>query len=679
MEKLFFYFFILCCINASSQNGSIDSLLHILKTTKEDTVKVELLLDIGDALKINGDPDSADIFSNSALQLSKQLNYKSGIAYSYTNLGNSSTNRGNYPDALQYYSKALQLFEQIKDLKGESAILNNTGIIYHIQSNYPEAIKNYKKVIIISQQIHNRKFESNAFSNIGMVYSDQGNYPEALKYYLMSLKISEEASDRQSIINTKTNIGTLYANQKKSQLAFTYYSAALSIAKNLGNKRAIGLLSGNIGNVYFDKKDYAEALKLYLFALQIRRETGDSLGVSSTLHNLALLYDEMGNYVEADKNYQDAIKLNLRLNNFSELGTCYVNFGLMQIKQKKYDSAEEYILAGLAIAGENGYKDGYKEAYSALVKLDSLLGNYRAAFEHYKLYTLYKDSLFNEENTEKQVQLQMQYEFEKKESVSRAEQEKKDEMAFETSRRKDLTAIALSGALALVLIISVLLLKQNKLRSEKKEMNLEQKLLRSQMNPHFIFNSLQAIQNYILKNEQKEAVKYLSSFATITRSVLENSRMELIPIKKEVTLLGNYLQLQKLRFGNRFDYTIHVDETIDIDNTLIPPMLSQPFIENALEHGMKDIENGGLIDVYITAKDNALLMEIKDNGTGLEFGKAKDTHHQSLATSITKERIALMNKKSAEKIVFSVTEAYPNELRKGVKVSFNIPFQHLTA
>ena len=220
-------------------------------------------------------------------------------------------------------------------------------------------------------------------------------------------------------------------------------------------------------------------------------------------------------------------------------------------------------------------------------------------------------------------------------------------------------------------------MRQFRYKNKEREILLEQKLLRSQMNPHFIFNSLQAIQNFILKHNEKDAVKYLGSFASIARSVLENSRLELIPLRKEVSLLGNYLQLQKLRFGNKFDYDIQVDEQMDLDDISIPPMLSQPFIENALEHGMGNISEGGMINVSFWVKDNCLLMEIKDNGNGINSEKSREKSHTSLATTITKERIELMNRKKNSKIMFSIAEAYPGEERKGVKVSFSIPMHNI--
>jgi LytS/YehU family sensor histidine kinase len=190
------------------------------------------------------------------------------------------------------------------------------------------------------------------------------------------------------------------------------------------------------------------------------------------------------------------------------------------------------------------------------------------------------------------------------------------------------------------------------------------------MNPHFIFNCLQAIQSFI---EEKRAVKYLSSFGALTRSVLENSRMESIPLDKEIALLRHYLDLQKMLHEQQFDYTIYIDPKLDPEDITIPPMLAQPFIENAIEHGMRDIESGGMIEIRFTMDDHFLYFEAKDNGVGLNQNVTKSTEHRSLATVITSERLELINKGRSKKATFTISESFPGHKRKGVKVNFRIP------
>ncbi|MBI3233593.1 MAG: histidine kinase, partial [Bacteroidetes bacterium] len=237
------------------------------------------------------------------------------------------------------------------------------------------------------------------------------------------------------------------------------------------------------------------------------------------------------------------------------------------------------------------YGPSFQIAGLALIlnKVYKIEKNYKESLKFFELYIQHRDSSSNEKNRKLAAQKEFDYNLEKKESENKLLAQQNRIQALEIKQNKYFL-FGLGAILILVLITAYSLIRQNKLQAVQQKTQFEQKLLLTQMNPHFIFNSLQAIQNFMLKHNVNEAVRYLSSFASVTRNVLENSRMDLIPLSKEITLLDNYLQLQKLRFGNRFDYEIHLDEKIDASEISIPPMLSQPFIENAIEHGMHNIQ-----------------------------------------------------------------------------------------
>lgn len=214
---------------------------------------------------------------------------------------------------------------------------------------------------------------------------------------------------------------------------------------------------------------------------------------------------------------------------------------------------------------------------------------------------------------------------------------------------------------SIVFAIAIIYLIINRKNLKKRILRYEQQVLLSQMNPHFVFNSLTAIQSYIFRNEPHTASKYLASFAKLTRLILENSRAELCSIEREISTLKLYLDLQKLRFEGRFDYTITVDERIDPDTTLIPPMLAQPLIENAIEHGFSGINWAGRIEIrYTLSKPKYLVIEVEDNGIGIE--KSHEVHvnkgkpYRSLATEITKERIKNLKKLGNSGIKLNITD-----------------------
>ena len=192
------------------------------------------------------------------------------------------------------------------------------------------------------------------------------------------------------------------------------------------------------------------------------------------------------------------------------------------------------------------------------------------------------------------------------------------------------------------------------------------------MNPHFIFNALTSIQSYVYKNEPREAGKYLSSFAKLMRSILDNSKANYVSLNQEIEWLNNYVNLQILRFENEVNYHLEIDKNIDLDNTKIPPMLTQPFIENAFEHGFRNLKYRGEITVSFSKNElNRLLVCVEDNGAGFQSDgmELKKSEHKSMAISITKERLKQLNKSTRKPIALTV-HSVPNV---GTKVEFEIP------
>jgi len=628
-------------VGAWAQTREADSLVLLLKTSREDTAKVKLLNSISREYRLIGNYNKGLPYAQQAMTLAQKLNFKKGQVTASNNIGMMNYGLGNASEALKYLFLSLKMCREMKLNEGAAAAYNNIGLTYYSLANYPEALKNYFAALKINETTGNRSWMANNYNNIGLIYTEQRNYAGALKSYSEAFKLYKLADDKDEMAH--------------------YYN--------------------NTGNVYMYQGNYAKALESYFNALKIYEETEYKEGLASTYNNIGAVYKEEGLYAKALEQYLKSLQLNEETGEKNAHAATLLNIGELYIHLHKPTEARSYLNRSLKLSQETGSKDGMRDVYENLAGLDSSVGNYKAAFRNYQLYIIYKDSIDNEEVKKKSMQSIMQYEFDKKEMAARAVQDKKDALTNEQYKIKELQlsrsryiTLALVAVLLLSAATGFIFFRQNRLRSQQRTLQLEQKLLRSQMNPHFIFNSLQAIQNYILKHEEKEAVKYLSSFANITRSVLENSRMEEISLKKEISLLENYLHLQKLRFGNRFDYTINTDPNIDTENTFIPPMLSQPFIENALEHGMRDIESGGKIEISFTLAGSSLLFEIIDNGRGMPVSDTPVKQHQSLALAITKERVELMNKKSARKTIFSITDAFPLEAeRKGVKVQFSIP------
>jgi len=236
----------------------------------------------------------------------------------------------------------------------------------------------------------------------------------------------------------------------------------------------------------------------------------------------------------------------------------------------------------------------------------------------------------------------------------------------------------LAGLVILIVILAFVLIRQNKLREQQKNLLLQQKLFRSQMNPHFLFNSLASIHNFMLNENTVKAASYLSRFSKLVRAILNSSVEEYITLTEEIGTIENYLELQKVRFPDLFDYTIEVDDTINPEITNIPSMLTQPFIENAIEHGIKHKNSKGNISVRCKLKDEKIVFDVEDDGVGRARAKEilnkQDKDHKSLATAITYERIRVLNKKLKKKIILGIKDLMDSENKPaGTKVILQIP------
>jgi len=226
---------------------------------------------------------------------------------------------------------------------------------------------------------------------------------------------------------------------------------------------------------------------------------------------------------------------------------------------------------------------------------------------------------------------------------------------------------------------------------------LKQQLFRSQMNPHFIFNSLGSIQSSIINEEPGKAIRYLSRFSKLMRNILDSSIEEVVPLEEELKTIENYLELQKVRYADKFDYTIDIDTDIDTETVMVPPMLAQPFIENAIEHGIKhkvgkgkieirirrsthrliDASTHRLIDPSTHRTPDPLIFEVEDDGIGRQKAQEilmqQDAKHKSLATVITRERIAALNRKSKKKITLEIIDLKDEKgLARGTLVRFKL-------
>ncbi|MEO1255234.1 MAG: histidine kinase, partial [Bacteroidota bacterium] len=269
-------------------------------------------------------------------------------------------------------------------------------------------------------------------------------------------------------------------------------------------------------------------------------------------------------------------------------------------------------------------------------------------------------------------ELSIQYETEKKEAEIKSLSQQAEIQALQIRQRNQ--AIGIGVALFILIIVILYFLNaQRDAKKQRKQIELEQRFLRSQLNPHFISNALVAVQSSLLEKDIASAENYLTTFSRLMREMLENSRAEQIPIEDEVSMLRDYLEINKKRLKSGFDFFIEVADEIDQEFDTIPPMLIQPFVENAIEHGIAPKDENLVIDISFHKEESGIRVIVKDNGGGLKEAKV-DSSKESLSTQIIKERLALFNQSLKEKMSLSIQNWKDEKQgRIGLEVTLKIP------
>lgn len=646
---------ILLCTNISfSQNRVIDSLLSGLKIAKEDTEKINILNVISDKFT-RGKPDSAIFYARQALVLSTRINYQLGEADAYLNIGWANTNSHNFSASLKNLTNAQNIYKQL--LSPENA--------------------NRK---IIQKQL------ATSYHYTGWTYLGEAFYSKALQQFFNALQILEETNNSSTIAPLFNSIGNVYFFQHDNSKALEYYNKSLNISNKNNDKRGQATSLNGIGTVYTNKLNYEKGLKYFLRSLRLNRELGDNDKIAVSILNIGDCYFDQGQYNKALEYYLEGLKISREIKDDFLVSGSSTGIGNVYFKQKKFKEALSYQDSALQLGKKIGSFKLIRLAEESLSKIYEQMHDGVNALDHYKKYIIARDSSFNTENAKKIVRVEMNYEFEKKQALEKAEQDKKEALYLESAKRqKQLSTFLISGVLlfsGLVFVIYNRWQVKRRLTLQKDLVEYEQKALHLQMNPHFVFNCLGSISSFIAQNGTDSAIRYLAKFSKLMRLTLEYSKASLIPIDKEMESLQNYLELEQLRFNDKFDFEIKKSALVE-DDMALPPLLIQPFVENAILHGIVPKPGKGRIEVHFNIENDNLICLIVDNGIGLEKSKeAKEgsvTMHKSMALEITKKRLEIMESVTSMSANVRMEDMMDknNEL-SGTKVMINLPVQFIS-
>jgi tetratricopeptide (TPR) repeat protein len=551
----------------------------------------------------------------------------------------------NNPDsANKHADEAMRIAQKIKWQKGIALSYRQKGYVYYISSDYAQAMDYYLKALKEGKAMQNVFFNATIYNNIANIYADLKDYQRALDYYFKYLLISRNLKSKTDEMNGDINIGDVYTELDSLSLGLTYFNNALQLASETNNKRISAAILNNRGEIYLKKENYTAALSDFQKAISLADETGN---------------------------------LNVKATALNSLGKIYLH-------QNNYQQAEDCSDRALLLAKELGDISWQANALETLSTICQQRKDFARALDTYKQSVVLKDSTLNDAKKQDITRLEMQYHFNEKEAGINAANDKKHALALsEINKQKVIrnASIGIGSILVLAALAGIVVYKRRKDTLEKKKeaefnakvANTELKALRAQMNPHFIFNSLNSINDYIDKHDTEMATVYTTKFAKLMRMILENSEQKEIPLADDLNALELYMQLESIRMQNKFSYEIHVDENIDKENTLVPPLILQPFVENSIWHGIAKKPGIGKILICIRKKDGNISLTVEDNGIGMNESAINETEtnlhpRKSFGMKITRSRIDILNsiKKSNAAITMS-------QLEEGTKIEINLP------
>lgn len=577
---------------------------------------------------------------------------------------------GKIEEAIKKYNAALRMAKNLNNNNIEIAtITNSLARTYWMFGDFNSSIETYK-IALNSAEINGNNSEVAKISmNLANNFNYLGDYEKAIKYALHALEIKETTPDLERICYHYISMGNIFRENNNDKKWEEYVLKAYSM-KEVESCASIGDIAkiyNSLGGIATQREEYEKALLYYDTLMSISTEANYNKGINTALSNSAGVYKQLNNFKKALELSSEAEKY------FGEnpYDIIFSNNFKAEMFQLMNQHSEGLSLAEENIQNEdiNYYSTEKLKCLQLLFELNYNLSNYKEAFIWNDSLRVYENKLRDEDVRQSFEELETKYETKKK--------EQQIELLTSENRLKNQklnAGIAIVTILLVVIMLILYILSIRKKQSQLKQNDLQQQVLRSQMNPHFIFNVLGSIQNFIMQNDTKKASNYLSQFASLTRATLNNSTEETITLADEISMLKNYIELERMRSQNKFSFQINYADDLEVDFIHIPPMLIQPFVENSIKHGFKNQNKNGMLKLQIEDKTDSVEFIIKDNGQGIQQKSIKDKEHKSMAMLIFEKRRKLIQQKYNKDFNFEITnlnQIDPNQT--GVRVCINIP------
>jgi hypothetical protein len=591
---------LICCSNFSFGQNNSDSFSRTKFSRQFDNAKyvneqlryAESIFDDSLAIALS------IIESNLIIAVEKGYSLEEGLAYQI--LGDFNLNLENYNVALSNYKKSITIYDKL-GFKSTLYELNlNTGLIYFKTKNYELAESSLKKSLSLAKRMNETVFEVAVILKLGNLKLIQNETSDSKLLYQSGLKKSKQKSLKSGEIESLIGLGKCFEYEFDNTNAGKYYEEALKHAQDYELDHLANKASNLLTELYLSQNEGQQGLEVQQQAYGYNSYRGNGSSVLENMTNMSIEYTKQGKTTDALNVLNDNVEV--------------------YEQEENTDAKRNFIKVLAETYEEQGFPEKAKQEEKKYnVLLDSFLNskqefeNVQSAKSEYLLGTENKLLLMEKDRelNEKMIEVL------KRES----------EIDNDTIQRQATTTYILIGGLVIIGILAFLLFRSSREKQASNQL-LILKSLRNQMNPHFIFNSLNSVNSFIAKKDERSANKYLAEFSKLMREVLECSQENFIALSKEIEILKLYLNLEHYRFNSHFDFTLNIDPKINLDEHQIPPMLLQPFIENSIWHGLRYKKEKGELNVSFKQCKDYVEIVISDNGIGRDKSKNSKTLNQ---------------------------------------------------
>jgi len=630
-----------------------------LKTADTDTNKVKLLYDLGlHYLPI--EPQKAAGYLDEAIYLAEKINWQKGLSQSYITRGEVYNESGQHDEALKCYDKALVIANKTKNKLLIARTLNNIGTVHSQKTDYVKATEFYLRTLKLAEEIDNKNLLATGLLNLGIISQKQNDFKKSHDYKLKALRIYEQEKNQDKIAQTLNGIGLNYQQEGKTDEAKKYFYQALHIYEKENNKTGIAILYSQIAVLY--EPDYQKIISLQLKSKEIWDE------INPTHYNAMV--------------------------NLGNLGYTYLMLASSNKNEKNSNlqKAEHTVKEAIQLAKTIKNKEFESYFTGILAEVQEHQGDFKNAYLNFRKYHESNDSIYSQEVKNKISNIQSERE------IALLDQQ----IAVEKLKMKQLWLYSIISIVILIGVFMYLLnryrLKQLRLKNEieRKEAEMtkealliqnritesELKAIRSQMNPHFIFNVFNSIEAYIVAQDTDKASDLIRKFARLSRMILENSTQHLAVASREWTINQLYTEIEHARFDESFTYDFTVEGDLDLDEILLPPMMIQPLIENAIHHGIRHTGQASpYLSVMIKKQLNQIQITVQDNGKGLYNPDQKVPvplyKKKSFGLSSIKERIDILNQADYDSVAKFELIDLSTQGQKGALAVLSLPLIYI--